>query len=82
MIVCDSLSNSAREFMFTYHTRIDTQMLCPDLGEARSAIAPIRDCHTIQLGVDSSEIVGRVPEKRSAPKATLISRTRPFRNDW
>lgn len=79
MIVCDSLSDCGREFMFTYHTRRDTQMLCPDLGEARLAIAPVRVCQTIQLGVDSSEIrwAGAGEKERTESNTDIENETFP-----
>lgn len=65
--------------MFTYHTRRDTQMLCPDLGEARLAIASLRDCQIIQLGVDSSGMhwAGAGEKERTESNTEIENKTSP-----
>lgn len=67
--------------MFTYHTRRDTQMLCPDLREARLAIAPLRDCWVIQLNVDSSRMhwADAGEEERTESNAEIENNASPKR---
>ncbi len=65
--------------MFTYHTRRDTQMLCPDLGEARLAIASLRDCQILQLVVDSSGVywADAGEEERTESNTEIENKTSP-----
>ena len=67
--------------MFTYHTRRDTQMLCPDLGEERLAIAPPMDCEIIQLRVNDSEMhgAGAGGKKRTESNTEIENKTSPKR---
>ena len=54
-------------------------MLCPDLGEARLAIASLRDCQIIQLGVDSSGMhwAGAGEKERTESNTEIENKTSP-----
>ena len=75
------LSTTGRDLIFTYHTRRDTQMLCPDLREARLATAPLRNCQIIWLSVDSLVMydTGAREEERTESDAEVKNNASPKR---